>query len=371
MKILLLGDYSNLHACLATGLRRMGHDAAVASDGGGFMNTEYTLSLRRSLPGPAGGAFLFAKMLWSGVFRGYDVVSIISPAFATLRPARLRQVFRMLRRHNGAVFLNAAGTDKAFMDMVLSDRSPLQYNEYFLSPGNPNHANDAVLRADTRWREGEIGRWCDEVYSGVNGITTALYEYHKAFELLGTGVPLEYVGIPVDLQSVKPIDRILAADGKVNLFLGRHSHRKAFKGTDVLERVARRVVAENPERSSLEIVENLPYAEYVKRMRSADVVIDQLYSYTPATNALLAMAAGQAVVSGGEEEYYRFIGEEKLRPIINVVPDEERIHGILTSAVQNPEDIRNRGAQGREFVERHNSVDKVADRSVKFWEANS
>lgn len=33
MKILLLGEYSNVHATLADGLRRLGHEVTVASNG--------------------------------------------------------------------------------------------------------------------------------------------------------------------------------------------------------------------------------------------------------------------------------------------------------------------------------------------------
>lgn len=371
MKILLLGDYSNYHACLAVGLRRMGHRVVVASDGGGFMNTDYTVSLKRPVAGVLGGALLFGRMLFSSDLRGFDVVSLINPAFAGLRPRRLRTVFNRLKKHNGAVFLNATGTDKAFMDMVIGADSPLKYNEYFVAPGVPNEATGDVLLADLAWREGAIGEWCEEVYDGVNGITTALYEYHKAFESRASNVPLEYVGIPVDIENVAPVDRPLAADGRVKIFMGRHAHRMAFKGTDILERVAQQVAKENPDHASLEIVENIPYKEYVKRLRQADLVLDQLYSYTPATNALLAMAMGQAVVSGGEEDYYRFIGEDSLRPVINVVPDEQQIHKALTAAVKDIDNLRLRGEQGRRFVERHNSADVVAHRCLNFWEKHA
>ena len=33
MRILLLGEYSNVHATLAVGLRRLGHEVVVASNG--------------------------------------------------------------------------------------------------------------------------------------------------------------------------------------------------------------------------------------------------------------------------------------------------------------------------------------------------
>ena len=58
-------------------------------------------------------------------------------------------------------------------------------------------------------------------------------------------------------------------------------------------------------------------------LEEADVLVDQLYSYTPSMNSLAAMARGTVVIGGGEEEYYDFIGEKELRPIINVRPHEE------------------------------------------------
>ena len=39
MKILLLGEASNLHWTLAEGLRTLGHDVTVASGGSGWMIT--------------------------------------------------------------------------------------------------------------------------------------------------------------------------------------------------------------------------------------------------------------------------------------------------------------------------------------------
>ena len=38
MKILLIGDCSGVHSTLARGLRSLGHEVCVASDGGGWQN---------------------------------------------------------------------------------------------------------------------------------------------------------------------------------------------------------------------------------------------------------------------------------------------------------------------------------------------
>ena len=367
MKILLLGDYSNYHACLATALRRKGHKVVVTSDGSGWMNTERTLNFRRPLPGPVGGALLFMQLLASRRLSGYDIVSLMSPSFIKLRPSRLKVIFNRLKAHNGKVFLTSAGTDKAFMDMIVSNDCPLRYSEYFNIDGSPNPRNAQRLIDDCEWQKGEIGEFCEFIYENVDGVTTALYEYQLAMQRRIPESKLAYIGIPVDLDAVESLQRPLVHNGNVNIFLGRKREYLEFKGTDRLGEIARMVVDENPDKCCLNIVENLPYNEYLKALDVGDLVIDQLYSYTPATNALLAMAKGQAVVSGAEPEYYDFIGEKDLQPIFNPQPDDNEIYKLFTHLVNNPELIIRSGAEGREFIRRHNDADLVARRCLDFW----
>lgn len=366
MKILLLGDYSNYHACLGDALRRLGHTVVVASDGGGFMKTEATIALRRRLPGPAGGALLYAQMLADRRLRGFDVVSLIAPSFVTLRPGRLRKLYKHLRRYNGGIFLGSVGTDKAIMDFLLAPDCPLRYSEY-MNGGELYKPNAAVLRENALWQQGDIAHWCEELYDSVDGVTTALYEYHLAMQRRLDDDRLAYTGIPVDLGCIKPLDRPLAADGCVNLFLGVKSARNVFKGTDRIGAVARRLAREFPDRCRLTRVTDMPYRDYLAAMRSADIVLDQLYSYSPATNALQAMAAGQAVLSGGENEFYDFITEPWLRPVINCSPSEDEIYATLKEYVLNPEKVVEAGKQGRQFVKKHNDSLTVAARHLKFW----
>ena len=103
-------------------------------------------------------------------------------------------------------------------------------------------------------------------------------------------------------------------------------------------------------------------------MRSCHVVADQLYSYTPSTNALQAMAMGKVVISGGEEEYYKFIGEEVLRPIINADPRTENLAEWLEPLLLDRADLQRRSLQGRKLVEKHNDIRVVADRLLEAWQ---
>ena len=113
----------------------------------------------------------------------------------------------------------------------------------------------------------------------------------------------------------------------------------------------------------------MPYEEYVQKLSQSHVLLDQLYSYTPATNALLAMARGLVPVSGAEPEYYEFIGERDNRPIINVSPlVEGDIDAKLEWIVQNKHLLPDLSRRSREFVVKHNDSHVVARRHVEFYE---
>lgn len=135
-----------------------------------------------------------------------------------------------------------------------------------------------------------------------------------------------------------------------------------------MEQAAREVAGRYPDKAELVIVENRPYKEYLELLKSAHVVLDQLYSYTPATNALQAMAYGLCTVSGGAPEFYDFIGEKEMRPVMHVEPDYQSVVNVLEDAVLNSSDLRRRGLEGRAFVEKHNSCETVAARCVDFWQ---
>lgn len=368
LKILLMGDASNFHRCLAQGLRRMGHEVTVASDGSGWMDTERDIDLSRRLPWKFGGMMLWLKIkrLLAERFSGYDIVSVNSTCFATLRPERLRIIFDYLLMHNRKVFVSALGSDTHYVRTCTGDNSPLRYNEWKVN-GKPTAYMDANGKEIELWMAPELSNLCNHIYDKSAGAVTALYEYNQVCRSIMTDDRLAYGGIPIDTSSIE-YSGIDPTGRKIRLFLGRHADRTVEKGTDRLLAVAQRVADAHPDKCTLDIVENLPYSEYLERLRNADIVLDQLYSYTPATNAMLAMAMGKVAVSGGEPEFYDFIGEKENHPIVNAVPDDdEALYRAVEDAVVHRERLADLGARSREFVVRHNDVDVVAKRFIDFW----
>lgn len=368
MKILLMGDASNYHATLAVGLRNLGHDVTVASNGSYWMDTPRDINLNR-YASKIGGAILWARLntVLAPKLKGYDVVQLHSPVFVDLRPHRVAGVFDKLRRDNGSVFLTALGTDSNYVSECLDPRSPIEYSEWSLW-GRVTPYRLANPELVDRWLAKPLNDLCRKIYGEVDGVVSALYEYDVACRRLVEPDRLCYGGLPINLERSKPVDRP-QGEGKISLFLGRHKSRQLEKGTNVLEKVGREVLSADPDNFTFDIVENLPYDVYLNRLNAADIVFDQLYSYTPATSALLAMANGQVTVSGGEEAFYRFIGEPRLRPVINAVPGQEQaLVNKLLSFASRRDELDRLGSQGREFVEKHHDVNIVAERFVRFWE---
>lgn len=157
LKILLMGDASNFHRCLAQGLRRMGHEVTVASDGSRWMDTERDIDLSRRLPWKFGGMMLWLKIkrMLAERFSGYDIVSVNGTCFATLRPERLRIIFDHLLMHNRKVFVSVLGSDTHYVRTCTGDNSPLRYNEWKVN-GRPTAYMDANGKEFELWLAPEL-----------------------------------------------------------------------------------------------------------------------------------------------------------------------------------------------------------------------
>lgn len=366
-KILLLGDYSNCHRTLATGLRRLGCDVTQASSGSAWMDCERQIDISRQR-GKLGGAMLYWRLRYGNLrrfLRGYDIVAIHDVNFVELAPARLRPLFDALKRSNGKVFLTAMSTDLAFLDMLEAADSPLRYSEWFVD-GRPSRMYLHNPQAWKDWHASALAGYQRYALEAIDGAVSVLYEYHLGMERALGADRVAYGGIPVDTSLFDPVT-LPERPEKIRLFLGRDRTRKLMKGSDLLEEAAKTVIGKHPSLAELVIVENRPYAEFVQLLRRAHVVLDQIYSYTPATTALMAMAYGLNVVSGAEEEYYRFIGERHNHPIINAPIELEALTQTLEQVVLHPEAIAERGRRSREFVMKHNDCEVVARRFLEFW----
>ena len=84
-------------------------------------------------------------------------------------------------------------------------------------------------------------------------------------------------------------------------------------------------------------------------------------------NALEAMKLGVVNVGGGEPENYEILGEEQLRPIINVEPTFDSVFQQIENVVLHPDVLTKLKAEGKAYIRKHHDYIKVAERYVDFW----
>lgn len=364
MKILLLGEYSNVHWTLAEALRKLGHSVTVAGNGDFWKQYPCDIRLERRPGGKLEALRYFARTSAAfSNFRGFDVVQLINPMFLELKAENITPFYHMLRRRNGKVFLDAFGMDHYYVKACIEKR--FEYSELVVDGEFRNIEDNRNSVRD--WIDGAKAPLNRMIAEDCDGIIAGLWEYFKSYE---SDFPEKTVYIPFPVPEAEPAERFLTQpDGIIRFFIGIQRNRSKFKGTDILLPVLRDIERTHSDRCSVVSVENVPFNEYKQMMRSSDILVDQLYSPTPNMNSLLAMSQGLAVAGGGEEEPYRFIGEDKLRPIINLPCHYDEIVEALSSIVdEGPNELYRRKKESIAYVRKHHDTQAIAKRYLEFWE---
>lgn len=365
MKILLLGEYSNVHNTLAKGLRDLGHQVVVASNGDFWKNYPRDIDLERS-PGKLNGISLLLKvyrllLTW----KDFDVVQLINPIFIELKAERLLSIYRILRRQNKAMVLGAFGMDYYWVNECI-ERKPLRYSDFNF--GDQIRTDEPALKEQRDWLGTAKEQLNKYIASNCDGIVTGLYEYDVCYR---PNFPekTQYIPFPIEPSQLSNNQTLQSASSSlpIKVFIGISKGRSQYKGTDIMLKAAEDLKKKYPDRMELTKVEGVPFDTYQHLMNSSDVILDQLYSYTPSMNPLLAMSKGIICVGGGEPENYEILGENELRPIINVQPNYESVYYELEQLLLHPERMPILKQQSIEYIHRHHDYLKVAKQYEDFY----
>lgn len=361
MRILLLGEYSNAHATLADGLRCLGHHVTVVSNGDFWKDYPRDVDVSRK-PGHIGGLRLLARILrLLPSWRGYDIVQLINPLFLELKAERLFAIYRYLQKHNRHVVMGAFGMDY-YWAHTCSVEKPLRYSDFNIGKILRHNADAERERID--WIGTAKERLNKMIAQTCDAIVTGLYEYDVCYR---PAFPNKTYFIPFPIK-VDEAKADCSFTPPLKLFIGISRGRSEYKGTDIMLRAAQQVVDHNLGKVVLHKAEGVPFQQYVRMMQGSDAILDQLYSYTPSMNPLEAMSKGIICIGGGEPENYEILGEEQLRPIINVLPSEESVCQQIQWLVDHPEQIASLKCDSVAYVSKHHDYLKVARQYIALYE---
>lgn len=330
MKILLIGEASFLHNTLKKGLLERGHRVLTMSDGNGWHDAPRDINLRRNLRwGKFGGLWVVWQLLRHlPQLCGNDVVQIHNYQFVPLMYRWNTLLLRFLKLTNRRVVKGCFGDDPQIFRRQ-AQGVPAYSDTYWSGQlQNVDKHRDRIAEvvehgAEASWRK---------TTAMADALVACLYEYWLDYNEPPYAAKLHYIPLPMECEEmVRWCDLTTSPSHHLTILIGLQPKRDFMKGAMKIATFVEEVARRHPGQVQIKYVEGVPYDEYQRLLAEADVLVDQLYSYTPSMNSLAAMAHGTVVIGGGEEEYYEFIGEKTLRPIINVrpdVPDEENIATI-------------------------------------------
>ncbi len=367
MKILLVGEYSNVHHTLAEGLKQLGHQVTVVSNGDFWKDYPRDIDVKRE-KGTWGKIKFFLRLCHAlPQMRNFDVVQLINPMFLELKANKLKYIYRYLRRHNGKMFLCAFGMDYYWVNECC-EKKPLDYSDFNI--GDQLRDNIEAQREKEDWIGTDKEYLNKFVAEDCNGIICGLYEYwvcyHPCFPEKSTYIPFPIKtassSTPTNFKEEQTKDHSV-----VKVLIGIQKQRSAYKGTDIMLKAAEALAKKYPDKMQLTVAENLPFNVYVEKLKQADILLDQLYSYSPSMNTLEAMNQATICVGGGEEDFYNFIQEKNLRPVFNVQPTFESTYKVLEELVLHPENIDELKGKSQAFIRKHYDYIKVAQQYIDFY----
>ena len=393
MKILLIGEASFLHNTLKKGLVERGHRVTTMSDGNGWHDAPRDIDLRRDGRwGKLGGL----RVVWQLLRHlpqlcGNDVVQIHNYQFVPLMYRWNTLLLRFLKLTNRRVVKGCFGDDPQIF--CRQAQGVPAYSDTYWS-GQLQNAELHRDRIAEVVEHGAEASWRKTTHM-ADALVACLYEYWLDYNEPPYAAKLHYIPLPMECEemvrwcdgemvkcvgndapspshsndSQLPTNLTTSPPYPLTILIGLQPKRDFMKGAMKIAMFVEEVARRHPGKVKIKYVEGVPYDEYMHLLAEADVLVDQLYSYTPSMNSLAAMARGTVVIGGGEEEYYEFIGEDTLRPIINVrpdVPDEENIAAI-ERALFTDGTLERMAQESIQFVHKYHDYRHVAEQYEQLY----
>ncbi len=376
MKILLLGEYSRLHNTLKEALLKLGHEVVLVSDGDFFKNfpSDYDISSRLK-NNYFTSKFVKAIYRFTNIdlfvkektFRikkllpklvDYDVVQLINQDAFGIYPIEEIKILKTIFNQNKKAFVLACGDDTHIIDYYEQKR--MKYS--ILTPVHTRKISKKEMYYSYKYLDDNYKKLYDFIVKNTQAIIPTDMDYVIPYKNHNHSYGL--MPNPVNIDKIE-YKRLVIKD-KINIFFGINKMSFYKKGADIVIDVLNIISKKYSDKVNIEIVENLPYKEYINKYDEAHIFIDQLYSYDQGYNALEAMAKGKCVLTGAEkkfEDYYKL----QNKVAVNAIPDKEKLFKTLENLILNPSKIIEIGENARKFIEiEHNYLD-IAKKYLDLW----
>jgi hypothetical protein len=378
MKILLFGEYNRSHWNLKEGLKQLGHEAIVVSTRDGFKKVDVDLEIKNCFE-----SYIFKKIRNLAIrllkfdihafsvkqqilknqskLSGYDIVQFINEAPFDFNRNLQLEIFKTLTIWNKNIFLISAGLD--YISVKFAYDKKFRYS--ILTPYFEKIGGKKDYSAALSYLTPEHINLHNYILKTVKGIIATDLDYH--IPLIGNEKYLGLISHPINTGLLKFYK--LDIKTKIIIFHGINRRNYFTKGNNIFEEALNKINKKYPEKIDIIVAENLPYKEYLKKFKSAHILLDQVFAYDQGFNALEAMAKGKVVFTGAEQEWLDYYNLKEDTVAINALPDANEIAKKLEWLILNPEKILEISNNARAFVETQHNYIEVAKQYLEKWQS--
>lgn len=378
MKVLLVGEYSNVFTELSKELKKRDITVFCISDGDAFKNypTDYKIKHDRSNENfikkifnkvlfrlGLDGIFTFLKN-WNKLkqlSKGYDIVQLINPiALSGFGSIPNLLYLRYLKNNNKRIYLSVLGDDYYTVNWFAKNDFKSNYYRrnklrQFVNP-------DWAFKYKYCFLYHTLNRYAIHI---ANRIIPGLRCYREPYKW--TGKVTKVVPFPVNPSNIGTPFK-MDENAKIVIFHGWQKGREHRKGNDVFDEVVKQLLLNYHDKLEYEVVQSVPYDEYVKLFGKCHIFLDQLYFEDKGYNGMLGMAAGKVVFSGfyekALEEYPVYHGEFIG---IDSSNDKNALYLNFERLINNPQELEQISDNAIRFIKNNHLSEIVTDMYIEIW----
>ena len=377
MKILLIGEYSNLHNSLKQGLQKNGFEVTLLSTGDGFKNFDSDIPIKstlfenkflkliaklidRLIGVSLNEIEIFIKAIFKiNKLKGFDIVQLINERSFGTSPGLEKTILKYIIKNNKKVLLLACGVDTVSIKYA----SEKKFRYSILSPYFKNKNLKGEFKHTVKYLNSNYLMLGEYVRDNVKGIISSDLDYHIPYENFN-----KYLGMipnPVNIDKLKKSE--INKKNKIFILHAINSKNKIKKGNEFFEKSL--ILIEEKYKNKIKIVKTIdrPYSEHIINVNECDILLDQVYAYDQGYNALEAMALGKVVFTGAEKEWVEFYNIKEDSIAINALPDISKIVEKLSWLIENPMQLKSISKNARKFIEEHHDYKNIANKYLKTW----
>jgi len=378
MKILLLGEYSNLHNSLKQALLNMGHEVLLVGNGDGFKKYETDILIKSHLADYSLFnliARIFMKIFKINMFdieiyfrakkilrklRGFDVVQLINENSFKTSPLLEIKLLKQIFQNNNNIFLLSCGVDSVSVKHAMSKKLKYSILTPLFEDASLKKKYEPILKYDKE-NYLALGKF---VQKNIKGIISSDLDYHIPY--LNKKKYLGMIPNPINTQKIKYYG--INKSKKISILHAINSSNRIKKGNRFFEEALKIIDEKFKDKISIITTYDLPYIEHLENLKKCDILLDMVYAYDQGYNALEAMAMGKIVFTGAEEEWLKLYNIKEDTVVINAVPNSIRIVEKLVWLIENPKMLKNISVNARKFIEKNHDFEKIATKYIKTWE---